>query len=193
MTSTVRSLVAIRFGAFCFFRRVGRVFWRFCRWSAGVFLASFFRKNGQASRPKPRFWAVFFGGFLQKEIEEKGRLFCEKKLPELLRPDVFEAAKKARAEKNLVAVVSASCDAWLAPFCEKHGFELISTELAYQNGRFAGFFQTPNCNGDEKRRRVEAFFSPEELAEFESIVVFGNSSGDAAMMSFATEKRWISG
>ena len=52
-----------------------------------------------------------------------------------------------------------------------------------------GAFATPNCNREEKARRIRAAF---DLQQFASIIAYGNSSGDAAMFALAQEA-WYCG
>jgi phosphoserine phosphatase len=79
---------------------------------------------------------------------------------------------------------------WLRPFAEQEGVELLCTEAAYTHGLFMGEWQTPNCNGVEKRRRVELYFP--DWAQHH-ITVYGNSAGDAALLNMADEAWWVDG
>ncbi len=126
--------------------------------------------------------SLFLKNRTRDDLEKLGRDFCKKKLPAMLRTELLAEAKQARAAGDRVAVVSASCDFWLLPFCEKHGFELVCTELEYVGGRFSGRFLTKNCNFGEKAERIRARF---DLSEFDEILAWGNSTGDSAMLELA--------
>lgn len=88
----------------------------------------------------------------------------------------------------LVAVVSASADTLIRPFCQRHGFLCISTRLDYSDGKFTGRFARLNCQGAEKKNRVLQQFPG---MPFRQVIAFGNSPGDEAMMELATEKIWV--
>ena len=57
--------------------------------------------------------------------------------------------------ESKIVIVSASIKNYLEPWCNKMGFELISTELEVVNGTLTGRFSTYNCNGEEKVRRIK--------------------------------------
>ena len=83
-----------------------------------------------------------------------------------------------------IVVVSASINNYLKPWCDKLGFELISTELETVDGKLTGKFSTPNCNGFEKVIRINKKYN---LSNYEEIHVFGNSKGDLPMLNL----RWV--
>lgn len=173
------------FGAFLLFSVTG---WKLF---TGTFLLLFklptllfLEKNARAERAKAAILEVFFGGKSRQELEGIGRSFCTNRLPALLRPQTIEILRACRDAGNTVAVVSASMDLWLRPFCEAERITLICTELQYEQEVFTGHFATPNCNRLEKARRIKEAFS---LDQFSYIVSYGNSRGDAAMFELAHE------
>ena len=105
----------------------------------------------------------------------------------MLRADMLVRLREYQAEGAVVALVSASSDIWLRPFCQAESIKMICTELAFEAGKFSGKLATPNCNGQEKARRVRAAF---DLNQFDKIIAFGNSNGDAAMLALANEA-WL--
>jgi phosphatidylglycerophosphatase C len=84
-----------------------------------------------------------------------------------------------------VVIVSASISNYLKPWCDEMGFDLISTELEVKDGKLTGKFSTPNCNGDEKVRRIKEKY---DLSLYDEIHVFGNSKGDFPMLELGTHK-----
>ena len=144
----------------------------------------FLEKNTRAERAKAAILKVFFGGKSREELERTALAFCEKRLPRLLRPPMMKLLEASRDAGDTVAVVSASMDLWLQPFCKQERILLICTELAYDAGIFTGRFATPNCNRQEKARRIREVF---RLEQFAPIVAYGNSAGDAAMFELAHE------
>lgn len=90
---------------------------------------------------------------------------------------------KINAKKGDVYIVSASLDLWLKPIAEYLGVKLICTEASFDKGIFNGDFKTPNCNYNEKPRRV---LNEINLKNYLEIHYFGDSKGDMAMKLLAT-------
>ena len=111
-----------------------------------------------------------------------GEDFYRKKITIMLRLELLERLRHATQGGETVVIVSASPDVWLRPFCASEGFGLLCTELEFEAGIFTGGFATPNCNGAEKARRIQAAY---DLRVFEKISAYGNSRGDAAMFALA--------
>lgn len=148
------------------------------------FLALFFSGKWSNEGAKAAVLSEFFKGKTAQEMAGLGANFYQQKIPSMLRVELLETLRKALQKGEIVVIVSASPDIWLRPFCEKEGFELLCTELAYKSGKFTGKFATPNCNGVEKARRIQAAYN---LEAYEKISAYGNSKGDAAMYALADE------
>ena len=160
--------------------------WRFLRAVPGVVLLHGFRREPL----KKALVHAFLAGKTQEELAVLGRQFVQDVLPAHLNQTVLARMRRYRDEGARVAIVSASLDVWLRPFAEQEGVALLCTEAAYTHGLFMGEWQTPNCNGVEKRRRVELYF-PDWTQQ--DITVYGNSAGDAAMLQMADEAWWVEG
>lgn len=160
-------------------------------WVGMSFLGMVLAGKWNNSRGKERLLAQFFAGKTKSELAKMGESFVLQKIPSLLRNDLFERLQTAQRNDEKVVVVSASPDVWLSPFCTAAGFDLICTELDYNQTLtghsepvFSGYFATPNCQGFEKKVRIQAAYS---LDLFDKIVAYGNSKGDFAMYELATE------
>jgi HAD superfamily hydrolase (TIGR01490 family) len=160
--------------------------WRFLRAAPGVVLSHGFRREPL----KTALVHAFLAGKTQEELAVLGRQFVQDVLPAHLNQTVLARMRRYRDEGARVAIVSASLDVWLRPFAKQEGVALLCTEAAYTHGLFMGEWQTPNCNGVEKRRRVELYF-PDWTQQV--ITVYGNSAGDAAMLQMADEAWWVDG
>lgn len=149
-----------------------RLFWLFLsgRWS-----------NGGA---KENVIAYFFAGKTEAEMRALGERFYQEVLPGRLRPETLARLRAFHEAGATVAVVSASLDLWLRPFCLAENARMICTEAEFVEGKFTGRFASPNCNHAEKGRRVRAEF---DLPAFEKIIAYGNSRGDAALFDLAHE------
>lgn len=155
--------------------RMGRLGWRIGRLEGWT--------NASA---KKAILAACFGGWHREELAAAARDWNNRRLPQLLRPDILSSLRSFRDAGDQVAVVSASVDVWLKPFCEAEQLTLICTEIEYRDNCFSGNFATPNCNGAEKARRIQATF---DLSRFTHIIALGNSKGDRAMYALAHEVR----
>ncbi len=111
---------------------------------------------------------------------------CEKFEKEKLRNTIkksFLNYVKNIDSNSKVVVVSASIKDYLSPWCKKMNFDLIATELEVNNGYLTGHFDTPNCNGKEKVRRIKEKY---DLSKYNEVHVFGNSKGDIPMLKLGT-------
>ena len=137
--------------------------------------------NGVA---KQQLMATYFTGKSTTEMQEMGKAFIPNQRASLLNPTVLGWLRSYRDAGCRVAVVSASFDVWLQPFCSSEQIELICTRLEFKNDRFTGHYATPNCNYEEKANRIRAAFA---LDQFKDIIAYGNSKGDHAMFELTTE------
>jgi phosphatidylglycerophosphatase C len=124
----------------------------------------------------------FLGGESVENLRTKCNEFSENVLPTLIRPGALQAINQYQTEKSIVAVVSASAEDWVEPWCRKQGLLCIATQLEIENGKITGNLCGPNCYGPEKVRRIEKQFS---LQEFDEVVAYGDSEGDKEMFGIA--------
>jgi len=149
------------------------------------FLALVLSGSWTNERAKETLLAVFFKGQSQAELEALGTEFYKQRITTgMLRPEMLTKLREYRDSGDTVALVSASADIWLRPLCTAENILMICTKLDFENGKFSGKLASPNCNGPEKARRIQAAF---DLPTFEKIIAYGNSSGDDAMLALANE------
>jgi HAD superfamily phosphoserine phosphatase-like hydrolase len=128
---------------------------------------------------------IFVGNTPKENLELKARNFIEHLLKQkIILPAMLNKLTSYKANGATVAIVSASPDLWIKPFCEKFGIICICTELNYVNNIFTGRLNTPNCKGPEKEKRIRASF---DLASFSLIIAYGHGPGDKEMLAMATE------
>lgn len=131
---------------------------------------------------------VFYGSWKKETMLEAGNRFCEEKLPSLMRNDVYSRMKWHRDNGHEVVVLSASCSAWIARWCENEQIALIASELSYEDGCITGKLEGKNCQGEEKKKRLAAAY---DLSSFEKIYAYGNSQSDRHYMDLAHEQYLI--
>lgn len=124
----------------------------------------------------------FLGGENLRDFTKKCYEFSEKVLPKLIRPGAVQAIQAYKNEGAQVAVVSASAENWVGPWCEKNGLICIATQLEVEDGKITGYLCGANCYGPEKVKRIEKQFL---LSDYNEIVAYGDSSGDKEMFSIA--------
>lgn len=175
------------------------VSWRQLVWGSLVLFFTFsrlvLRGNWSNSAGKTALVAQFFKGKPESEMRRLGHEFFQKKLPGLLRQDLLGKLRSALQKGDSIAIVSASFDIWLEPFCKAEGFDLLCTRLEFTKNpqigtpfadepRFSGRFANLNCNRAEKARRIREAY---RLESFEKVIAYGNSRGDAEMFELADE------
>ena len=152
-------------------------------------VAGFFLGLIPAWRAKELMSMFFFRGMDADELERLGVRYSREKLPGIVRPQALERIEWHKAQGHTIIVVSASIDLWIKEWCRSRGAGLIATKLEVKGGRITGRFLTRNCSGKEKVKRIEAEV---DLARFDRIYAYGDSSGDRAMLGLADERyyRW---
>lgn len=123
-----------------------------------------------------------FGGANEEWLKGRGVVFCKRVLPRMFREIGLEKYHFHRAKGHEVFVITASLDIWTEPWFKQQGLKYISTRAKWEGGRFTGEFETPNCYGPEKVRRLKAVLDTEQ---FERIYAYGDSKGDREMLDFA--------
>jgi phosphatidylglycerophosphatase C len=128
----------------------------------------------------------FLKGVPRERLEAEAKAFAQEFSRQLLRPDAVAAWKRWRAQRVRVVIVTASPDIIVAPFARGLGADvLLGTKLAFdETGRVRGTFETPNCRGAEKVRRLKAHFGDDMLLR----AAYGDTSGDREMIAAAEIK-----
>ncbi|MBO4871757.1 MAG: HAD-IB family phosphatase [Muribaculaceae bacterium] len=137
---------------------------------------------------KERLMRHFFEGMPQDEFSDLCAQFASAHCADYTRPEPAESLRQALSRHDSVLVVTASMSPWVRPWLDQIGLgdaRIIGTEMEIDaQGRLTGQFATPNCNGEEKwRRMVEAV--PEVQKGLHA--AYGDTSGDKVMLSHATE------
>lgn len=153
----------------------------------------------------------FFANMDYKEFLQECERFCPD-LESRLKPAALARLQWHKDRGDVVVMVSASFEEYLAPLCAKLGMECIGTRLATQTQDkdsrggdsscglesqagsekvdsrlestfLSGEFATPNCYGEQKAVRIKAHY---DLSSYEEIYAYGDSKGDTAMLALAT-------
>jgi phosphatidylglycerophosphatase C len=138
-----------------------------------------------AEEGKKKLLNYFIGGMSEVELKKLAQAFCMEQLPELFRDEALERLHFHRSKGHIVYVVTASLDLWVAPWLDEQRLPGLCTQIQWEDGAFKGNFATPNCNGPEKARRIQAAL---DLTKFEHIFAYGDSKGDREMLELATKR-----
>lgn len=138
----------------------------------------------EAENVKRSFISSILKGEKKEKIETKAEAFFKTNFPRVFRPNALDFIQKIDRENTESYIVSASLDIWLKPFAKHFGMRLLCTETCFENEVFTGKFATPNCNGEEKVRRIKKALEGEK---YDKIIAFGDTFGDKPMLNFANE------
>lgn len=133
-------------------------------------------------RVKKRFIWSIIGGESRETLQKKGNDFFSAKYETVCREKAVAFLEKINRVENDCFLVSASLDIWVKPFADYFNMELVSTEAKYENDLFTGDFQTKNCIGAEKVKRIEKVIAGKK---YNQIIAFGDSAGDREMLAWA--------
>ena len=146
------------------------------------YLALFLFKLIPNWKAKQYFLSHYFKGVTITSFNERCYEFSTKTLPALIRPGAMEAIQQYRRENATIAVVTASAENWVKPWCDEQGILCLATRLEVEDGIVTGKLKGRNCYGDEKVCRIRDAF---DLATFHEVVAYGDSAGDKEMLSLA--------
>ena len=142
-----------------------------------------------ARQTRPLVSRVGFQGESADWIRHLGRRYAVEELPKVVRTEAVERIQWHQAQGDTVAIVSASLDAYLGPWCDSMGVERICTELEEHGGRLTGRYSQGDCSGQTKVSRIHERFT---VSRYDVIYAYGDTSDDREMLELASRKfyRW---
>lgn len=126
-----------------------------------------------------------YSGVQASAVEAAGRDFARNYLPTVLRPEAMQRIAWHLDQGHKVVVVSGGIDAYLAPWCDAHGLELLCSSLQHENGILNGRYEGQQCVLAEKARRVRERY---ELQAFSEVYAYGDTPEDRDLLGIATRK-----
>jgi HAD superfamily hydrolase (TIGR01490 family) len=145
-------------------------------------LALFVAKLIPNWKAKQHFLSHHFKGEKISTFNSRCLEFTRKILPGLIRPQALKAIEDYRKQNVTVAVVSASAENWVKPWCDANGLICLATKLEVKDGAITGQLSGRNCYGDEKVCRIKEHFN---IADYQEVIAYGDSSGDKEMFELA--------
>lgn len=138
-------------------------------------------------KAKQYFLSRYFKGEKLAEFNSRCLEFSTKVLPALMRTDALRAVEAYRKEHATMAVVSASAENWVKPWCDQNGIICLATRLEVKDGVLTGKIKGRNCYADEKVCRIKETF---HLDEYDEVIAYGDSAGDKDMLALAHHQHY---
>jgi phosphatidylglycerophosphatase C len=144
-------------------------------------------------RAKARLLAVCLGGRPEAELARWTADFVEKQLPKLWQADMLARLAQHQQQGHCCVIVSASPGLYLHRIGRALGVEaVICTELESQAGVLTGQLAGPNCHGQEKVRRLQAWLAQRGVVQAPVLHAYGDSAGDVPLLNLA-DYGWYKG
>lgn len=148
-------------------------------------------KTGLLSAAKTREIVAGFA-FKKRSVSDlslRGDQYANEFISSHLRKIAMDRIQWHKDRDDHIVVVSASLDVYMNSWCKTHGLDLICSKFEEQNGFITGRYNPTDCSGEEKARRVQKEY---DLAKFDTIFAYGDTSEDLAMLDLADIKfyRW---
>ena len=122
---------------------------------------------------------TFFGGWDVGKFNSIAVSYSLQRTPDILNTEMMEIMKNHIYRGDVVVIVTASCENWVKPWCDREGVDCIATRLLVHEGRITGHFDGRNCYGIEKVNRIREKY---DLSKYEIIYAYGDSRGDREMI-----------
>lgn len=145
-----------------------------------------FRDNTYA---KIKMFSAAFKGMRYEDFKRYGETYSPK-IDRMLRASTISALNEARERGDLILIDSASVREWLEPWGMNHGVHsVIATEAEVDtDGLLTGRFSSPNCQYEEKIRRLEEYL-PELKSRRDAYYIraWGDSPSDLPLLTYSDE------
>lgn len=153
---------------------------------SGPWLAAFALRLMSNHRAKARLLKLALGGRTDAEIEQWTAAFVQHHLPAQWQPDMLARLRSHQQLGHCCVIVSASPGIYLHEAGRMLGMEaVLCTELAIREGALTGDMATPNCHGQEKVRRLQAWLAERGIQKPVVLHAYGDSSGDVPLLNLA--------
>jgi HAD superfamily hydrolase (TIGR01490 family) len=156
------------------------------KWTVGPWMLGYKLGLVSAAALRTRVTRLTFAGRDAAEIEAAGESHARDVLPGVLRPVMMERIAWHQARGDTVVIVSGSLDAYLQPWCERHGLALICNRLEVADGRLTGRY----LDGDRGAHKAADIRARYDLTQFDRVHAYGDSSEDKPMLVLAQERWW---
>ena len=157
-------------------------------WTVGPWLDAYRLRLISDERIRARVTALVMRDRHADDIATLAAGYARDVLPDMVRPEMLEQIRWHQSQGHTVAVVSASVDLYLQPWCTALGLQLICNRLERRDGRLTGRYAGTDC-GPRKAQHIRQRF---DLDRYARIHAYGDSSEDRPMLALAHD-RWYRG
>lgn len=132
------------------------------------------------------------GGLKRAQLEHYAGVFVPRVLQHGLYAEALRAIAMHRLRGDSLLLMSASVDLYVPQIGRALGFErTICSKVRWRSdGRLDGRLSTANCQGEEKRRCLQALATREQPRR---IIAYGNSSSDLPHLRLAQQGYLVNG
>jgi HAD superfamily hydrolase (TIGR01490 family) len=143
---------------------------------------------------KARLLKMGFAGCTVDQVERWSSAFVAHYLPTQWRADARAQLLAHQNAGHRCVIVSASTSLYMHHVGRLLGVEtVLCTELEVQDGCYTGRMRTPNCYGDEKVRRLQAWMVAQGVDRAQTqLSAYGDTAGDVPMLRSA-DHAWYQG
>ena len=143
-------------------------------------------KAGIIPAPKMRAIASYLAFFRREmhEVYAAGEKYAEEVIPQFIREIALNKLQWHKDNGDLIVIVSASLDVYLARWCAQNGFSLICSELEIDGWRLTGRYVNGDCSCDNKSSNIRKIY---DLSQYDKIYAYGDTTEDLAMLNLANE------
>ncbi|WP_104025738.1 HAD family hydrolase [Vibrio hyugaensis] len=135
-----------------------------------------------AKRMRPIASFIAFAGRRTQEVEALGSQFAKEVITKHIRPEAQAKLEWHQARGDTIVVVSASLNAYLSPWCETQGYQLLCSEIIGDSKRINGLYLSGDCSLERKVERVQRAF---DFSQYKTIYAYGDTHEDIPMLKLA--------
>lgn len=127
---------------------------------------------------------TFFKGLPRQHLYQAGEHFSNQIIPSLVKETALERLKWHQEQGHYCILATAAFNIYIDYWAKMRGFDaIVSTQIHFNSHDVAsGTIHGLSCNGPEKLNRVLELIGNEPRL----IYAYGDSSGDAEMLAYAT-------
>jgi len=124
----------------------------------------------------------------QAAVQRCALAFVKDDLPQQWRPWGLKQLVQHQHAGHRCVLVTASTSPYMHLVGASLGVDaVLCTEMEVVAGRYTGRMATPNCHGEEKRRRLQAWLAAEFGADLPQLHAYGDTRGDLPLLRLAQQ------
>ncbi|MBL0341692.1 MAG: haloacid dehalogenase-like hydrolase [Bacteroidetes bacterium] len=81
---------------------------------------------------------LHYRGFHKEDLLVLGKRFSEDFLPSLFYESIYSGIKSQIRDRNIIVILTASCDVWVEPWCRKNQIEFLGSRMEFVDGICTG-------------------------------------------------------